>query len=71
MTKTQMLEEVMQETKRFTKKLQLAISESKTQPDVIYSKRFAAAKRAAYDLKNELTRITNFNRFKYADSKER
>jgi len=59
----QILKEVSTELDRFKKKLALAIKE---QSESNYSSRnYAAAKRAALDLKNELTKLTQDSKYKY------
>jgi hypothetical protein len=61
---TKLLKELQEETDRFSKKLKLAIKEQSTGEVYTYSRRhFASAKRAALDMKNELTKLTQFNRY--------
>lgn len=55
-TKSQLLEEVEKEAERFMQKLKEAIEEHKK--DEYSRKKYAAVKRAAMDLKNELTKLT-------------
>ncbi len=57
----EVLEGIKVELKRFEKKLDKAIID-KTE-DKYSVKAFAAVKRSAMDLKNELTNITNFSRY--------
>lgn len=59
------MQEVEIELKRFNKKLQIAIKEYKKNPDPVSSKEFAAVKRSAMDLKNELTKITQSSKLKW------
>ncbi len=62
--KLQLLNEVKSETERFLAKLKEAISEQKD--DSNYSrKKYAASKRAALDLKNELTKLTQDSKYIY------
>ena len=57
------LKEVTVEFYRFQKKLALA---TKEQSKDTYSRRhYAAVKRAALDLKNELTKLTQDSKYKY------
>jgi len=57
MTKIEILNDIDAEIVRFTKKLRLAIKETKD-PTIYSRKSYASAKRAALDLKNELTKLT-------------
>lgn len=60
----EILKEVQTELGRFNQKLAFAITEQSTVEN--YSSRhFAAAKRAALDLKNELTKLTQSSKYKY------
>lgn len=60
----QILTEVKAELIRFNKKITEAIQEQSDKQN--YSSRhFAAAKRAALDLKNELTKLTQCSKYKY------
>jgi hypothetical protein len=56
-----MLYEVRVELLRFLHKLDEAIED--TQGDQFYSKKFAACKRSAMDLKNELSKITQSSKY--------
>ena len=56
------LNEVKAELDRFSKKLALAIDEQRD-GDVSPSKHYAAAKRSAIDLKNELTKLTQCSKY--------
>lgn len=59
-----LLRELQEETDRFSKKLKLAIKEQSNGEFYTSSRRnFASAKRAALDMKNELTKLTQFNRY--------
>lgn len=51
-TKLQVLQEVNNEFLRFRDKLALAIKEQSEQPEAYSSRHYAAAKRAALDLKH-------------------
>lgn len=64
-TNISILKEVQSELKRFTKKLDLAIKEQST-PNSYSNRKYAASKRAALDLKNELTKLTQDSKYKYA-----
>ena len=69
MKNIEILLEVETELKRFTSKLNLAIEEQKDVKDNQWSfsrKNYAAAKRAALDLKNELTKLTQDSKYKYS-----
>ena len=60
------LEEVKFEAERFLEKIRKAIDEDNDilkKPSHYPSKRFAEVKRSALDLKNELTKITQFKEF--------
>jgi len=58
------LKEVTVELDRFKKKLAYAIREQGVE-GVYTSRHFASCKRAAYDLKNELTKLTQSSKYKY------
>lgn len=58
------LKEVEQEVKRFNKKLVLAIKEQSNDAN-FSSRHFASVKRSAFDLKNELTKLTQSSKYKY------
>lgn len=61
---TKLLKELQKETDRFSKKLKLAIKEQSAGELYTFSRRhFASVKRAALDMKNELTKLTQFNRY--------
>jgi hypothetical protein len=63
--KIEVLKEVAAELERFRKKLALAIKEQ--QGDKTYSSRhYAASKRAALDLKNELTKLTQDSKYRWS-----
>jgi len=59
------LKEVEKEMLRFKDKLEAAIKEQEVNKDYWPSKKMASVKRAALDLKNELTKITQINEYKY------
>ena len=61
----EILKEVKTELNRFTERLDLAIEEQ-SKPKGFSLKRYAAAKRAALDLKNELTKLTQDSKYKYS-----
>lgn len=63
-TNEEILKEVKEELTRFTKKINLALKEQKGE-DNYSSKHFAASKRAAMDLKNELTKLTQSSKYKW------
>lgn len=64
--KIEVLQEITVELERFRKKLALAIKEQSE--DRNYSSRhYAAAKRGALDLKNELTKLTQDSKYRYND----
>jgi hypothetical protein len=65
MENIEILKEVELELKRFSKKLALAIKEQSTQANWS-SKHYAASKRGALDLKNELTKLTQDSKYKYS-----
>ena len=58
------LKEVTVELARFKTKLALAIKEQSVDGN-FSSRHYAAAKRAALDLKNELTKLTQDSKYKY------
>ena len=57
--------EVAQELIRFTERLKKAIDEQ-AESTVYSTKNYAACKRAALDLKNELTKLTQDSKYKYS-----
>jgi len=57
--------EVKLELDRFTKKLKAAIAEQ-GHPDAYSKRQYASCKRAALDLKNELTKLTQDSKYKYS-----
>jgi len=59
------LKEVEKEMLRFKDKLEAAIKEQAINKDYSPSKKMASVKRAALDLKNELTKITQISQYKY------
>lgn len=62
--KIDVLKEVSIELDRFKKKLALAIKEQSSESN--YSnKNYAASKRAAMDLKNELTKLTQDSKYRW------
>tara|TARA_R110000796_G_scaffold10289_2_gene34349 strand:+ start:8674 stop:8865 length:192 start_codon:yes stop_codon:yes gene_type:complete len=63
MTNKDILLEVKKELTRFTKKINLAIKEQSTDS----RKHYAASKRGALDLKNELTKLTQDSKYKYGN----
>lgn len=64
MENIEILKEIELEVKRFNKKLALAIKEQGDKSNWS-SKHYAASKRAALDLKNELTKLTQDSKYKY------
>jgi len=63
--KIEVLKEVSVELDRFKKKLALAIKEQSDNNN--YSSRhYAASKRAALDLKNELTKLTQDSKYRWS-----
>jgi hypothetical protein len=61
------LKEVESELKRFTDKLKEAIIEQQDNKGYGCShKKYAAVKRGALDLKNELTKLTQDSKYKYS-----
>ena len=63
--KIEVLKEVAVELDRFKKKLALAIKEQSDNSN--YSSRhYAASKRAALDLKNELTKLTQDSKYRWS-----
>jgi hypothetical protein len=63
--KIDVLKEVAVELDRFKKKLALAINEQSEEGN--YSSRhYAASKRAALDLKNELTKLTQDSKYRWS-----
>ena len=64
-TNIEILTEVESELNRFREKLTLAIAEQQKN-EIRPSKKFAAAKRAALDLKNELTKLTQCSKYKWS-----
>lgn len=63
--KIEVLREVATELERFTVKLNLAIKEQSQENYYSNSKEYAAAKRAAFDLKNELTKLTQDSKYRW------
>jgi len=64
--KIDLLIEIKTELKRFAEKLDIAIKEQHELPKGKYlyqSKKYASAKRAALDLKNELTKLTQDSKY--------
>lgn len=62
--KVDVLKEVVVELDRFKKKLALALQEQ-SQKEYSSNKHYAAAKRAALDLKNELTKLTQDSKYRW------
>lgn len=65
--KKQMLLSVREELKRFASKLDEAIAQADRGDFGFYNKKFAACKRAALDLKNELTKITQSSKYLWSN----
>jgi hypothetical protein len=63
--KIDVLKEVQLELSRFKKKLDLAIKEQSEKCN-FSNKNYAASKRAALDLKNELTKLTQDSKYRYS-----
>lgn len=63
-SKLDVLKEIVPELERFRKKLGLALREQE-EPQNYSSKNYASAKRAALDLKNELTKLTQDSKYRY------
>jgi hypothetical protein len=63
--KIDVLKEVAVELDRFKKKLTLAINEQ-SEKDNCSSRHYAASKRAALDLKNELTKLTQDSKYRWS-----
>lgn len=61
--KIDVLKEVKLELERFTKKLGIAIEEQ--EKDKYARKHYAASKRAAMDLKRELTKLTQDSKYRW------
>lgn len=62
------LKEVQKELERFTKKLELAMLEQSTDHKWFAPKKdYAACKRAALDLKRELTKLSQDTKYKYGN----
>lgn len=64
MEKIEILKEIVGELERFRKKLALAIKEQ-SETDNSSSRHYAALKRAAMDLKNELTKLTQDSKYRW------
>ncbi len=64
-TELEILQEVELELERFSAKLKQAKIEQST-PNNWSSQKFASCKRAAMDLKNELTKLTQSSKYKYS-----
>ena len=65
-TNLSILIEVEKELNRFTEKLKKAIIEQGSGKPYCWSKKdYAAVKRSALDLKNELTKLTQDSNYKY------
>lgn len=63
--KIEVLKEVALELDRFKKKLALAIKEQ-SEKNQYSSKHYAASKRSAMDLKNELTKLTQDSKYRWS-----
>lgn len=63
-TNSQILQEVEPELYRFIQKFNLAVKEQSGAGNYS-SKHYASAKRAALDLKNELTKLTQDSKYRY------
>lgn len=63
--KLEILKEITVELDRFKKKLALAIKEQSAKENYS-SKHYAASKRAALDLKNELTKLTQDSKYRWS-----
>ena len=61
------IREIESEVTRFTGKLNIAIAEQMEGSGEYQSKKYAAAKRAALDLKNELTKLTQDAKYRYGN----
>lgn len=59
------LKEIKPELERFNKKFEEAFTEQSNSSYHFYSKKYASLKRAALDLKNELTKLTQDSKYKY------
>lgn len=66
MEKIEILKEVVGEVERFRKKLALAIKEQ-SEKNNHSSRHYAASKRAAMDLKNELTILTQDSKYRWSE----
>lgn len=64
--KIDLLKEITVELDRFKKKLALAVKEQ-SQKDNYSNRHYAASKRAALDLKNELTKLTQDSKYRYSN----
>ena len=62
--KIEVLKEISVELDRFRKKLALAIKEQ-SDSNNFSSRCYAASKRSALDLKNELTKLTQDSKYRY------
>ena len=62
--KIEVLKEISVELDRFRKKLALAIKEQ-SDSNNFSSRHYAASKRSALDLKNELTKLTQDSKYRY------
>ena len=65
--KIDILKEVNVEIIRFNKKMALALKEQSTENNYS-SKHYASLKRAALDLKNELTKLTQDSKYRWSDN---
>jgi hypothetical protein len=63
--KLEVLKEITVELDRFKKKLALAIKEQSAKENCS-NKHYAASKRAALDLKNELTKLTQDSKYRWS-----
>ena len=59
------LSEVKVELERFTEKLEAALNRSPKEINEMPNREFAACKRAALDLKEELTKLTQSSKYKW------
>lgn len=66
-SKLEVLEEVRIELARFDNKLNIAIAEQMEGSGEYQSKKYASVKRAALDLKNELTKLTQDAKYRYGN----
>ena len=68
-TNKQILNEITPELNRFNQKFAEAMNEAETIEKLDKGKKWASLRRAAYDLKNELTKLTEASAYRWQNHK--